>query len=55
MTKHEKHYKYWIKYGVLYESYTTLRGIRYRSIKEVDMPDCDDCTDEMIEKIEGEA
>ena len=48
-----KHDHYWICDGALFESYLTLRGMRYRWILDVeDMPDSDNCSDEIIAQIE---
>lgn len=53
--KDHKHDHYWINDGQLYESYQTIRGLRYRHLLEVkEMPDCDKCTSEMIIYIEKE-
>lgn len=53
ITKDRKHDHFWIEDGVLYESYQTIRGLRFREKLEVpNMPDCDRCTDEMIKEIE---
>ena len=53
--KDHKHDHYWIENEQLFESYQTLRGLRYRHLMEVKgMPDSDECTDEMIIYIEKE-
>lgn len=39
LTKDKKHSHYWIEDGILGESYHTLRGLRYRGICEIDLPD----------------
>lgn len=40
-----QHDHYWIKDGILYESYHTIRGLRYRRFKDVPgMPDHDRCS-----------
>lgn len=47
------HDHYWIDDGELFESYHTLRGMRYRFLLDVNgMPDCDNCPEEMIAEIE---
>lgn len=49
------HDHYWIEDGQLYESYNTLRGLRWRPILSVPgMPDCDKCTEAMLIYIEKE-
>lgn len=50
--KHLHHNHFWIYGGVLYESYNTLRGLRYCKIAEVPMPDNDDVSEELIHQIE---
>ena len=47
--KHHNHDHFWIEDGYLYESYQTIRGLRYQQIKYVpDMPDIDKCDAECI-------
>ena len=51
--KDVNHDHFWIEDGILYESYRTLRGLRYRQILEVvNMPDTLKCTDACIKYIE---
>jgi hypothetical protein len=53
LSKDRNHDHYWIDDDVLYESYRTLRGLRYRPVLEVfGMPNCEKCTDAMIIYIE---
>jgi hypothetical protein len=53
--KASNHHHYWIEGGELYRSYTTIRGLRYCFLGNVDeMPDCDYCTEEMMIYIEKE-
>lgn len=33
--KDRKHNHYWIEDGILFETYQTIRGLRYRSLLEV--------------------
>lgn len=55
MTKHPNHDHYWIEDGVLYESYRTIRGLRYMSkIPVQGMPDIDKCDDKCILYIKKE-
>jgi len=55
LCKDHNHDHYWIEDEELYESYNTIRGLRYRHIMTVrGMPDCDDCTGAMITYIEKE-
>jgi hypothetical protein len=53
--KDERHDHFWIKDGWLFESYHTIRGLRFRKRMQVTgMPDTDCCTAEMIIYIEKE-
>jgi hypothetical protein len=53
IVKDEKHDHYWIDDDVLYETYRTLRGVRYRPVLEVfGMPNCEKCTEDMMVYIE---
>jgi len=53
--KDDRHDHYWIENGQLYESYNTIRGLRWRHIGPVPgMEDCDRCTEAMIIFIEKE-
>ncbi len=50
--KDRKNDHYWIDDGILYESYWTIRGLRYRALKEVPgMSDNDRCDDACINYI----
>jgi len=45
----------WIENETLYESYSTIRGLRYLELFKVKgMPDCKRCTESMINYIEKE-
>jgi hypothetical protein len=49
MNKHSKHSHFWIEDGELYESYNTIRGLRYMHKCSVDgLPDTDNCSLEML-------
>lgn len=50
--KHLHHNHFWISSGILYESYNTLRGLRYCIITKINMPDNDDVSEELIKQIE---
>lgn len=51
--KDSRHDHFWIEDEQLFESYSTIRGLRYRHRMEVKgMPDSDKCTDAMIKYIE---
>jgi hypothetical protein len=53
LTKDKNHDHYWIDDDVLYESYRTIRGLRYRPVLEVfGMANCEKCSPEMIMQIE---
>lgn len=53
--KRANHVCFWVEDGVLYESYQTLRGVRYNKICDVpEIQDTEDCSDEMIAYIEKE-
>jgi len=39
--KDEHHHHYWVENGILFETYGTIRGLRYRSLLKVDYPDKD--------------
>lgn len=55
LNRDDKHSHFWIWHEQLYESYFTLRGIRYRLRMEVPgMPDEDVCSPECITYIEKE-
>jgi len=50
--KDKRHDHYWIEDGVLFETYKTIRGLRYRGILEVpNLPDNDRCDDDCINYI----
>lgn len=47
--KDKKHSHFWIEDGELYESYNTIRGLRYRHRFSVDgLPDTDKCSESMM-------
>lgn len=49
----EKHDHFWIEDGELYESYRTIRGLRYRHRLSVPgMPDMDKVTESVLSVIE---
>ena len=51
----ERHSHFWIEDGELYESYNTLRGLRYRHRMSVpNLPDTDKCPKDMLLYIEKE-
>jgi len=55
LTRDRKHDHFWIEDEILYESYNTLRGLRFRERFEVTgMPDTDNCPDDMLKYIEAE-
>jgi hypothetical protein len=50
--KDDKHDHYWIEDEILFESYWTIRGLRYRSLLEVKgMKDNENCSEEVISEI----
>lgn len=52
LEKDKRHSHFWIEDGKLFESYHTIRGLRYRYRMDADgMPDTDKCSDEMISYI----
>lgn len=52
--KHPRHDHFWIEDGELYESYETIRGLRYMHKFHVNLPDCDKCSNEMMKFIAAE-
>ncbi len=53
--RHERHSHFWIEDGSLFESYHTIRGLRYRYMFEVEgLPDTDECPPDMLKYIEAE-
>jgi hypothetical protein len=52
LNKCRNHDHFWIQDHVLYESYNTLRGMRYRAIMAVASEDNDRLSDEDIKYIE---
>jgi len=48
ITKSHNHNHFWIEDYTLYESYNTLRGVRYRPVAEVIMEDKEKLNDEEI-------
>ena len=51
INKSKNHNHFWVKDGVLYESYNTLRGMRYREICNCVLPDLRKVKDELIEHL----
>jgi hypothetical protein len=50
--KRYKHSHFWIENEILYESYQTVRGLRFMERKEVPgMPDEDNCSEECLNYI----
>ncbi len=50
-----RHDHYWIEDGLLFETYKTIRGLRFRDILEVDNePDNDRLSENDITRIEKE-
>lgn len=50
-----RHHHYWIEDGVIFETYETIRGLRYRELFYVpNMPDNDKCDDACIDYVEKE-
>ena len=55
LTKDRRHDHYWIENEVLFESYHTIRGLRYRGVMEVaGLKDTERCSEAMIIYIEKE-
>lgn len=55
ISKHQNHSHFWVEEGKLFESYNTLRGLRYHLVCDVPgIPDCDRCSEDMIKYIEIE-
>jgi len=55
LNKLSNHHHFWIENEYLYESYGTIRGLRYVALFAVKgMPDSDNCTEAMINYIEKE-
>lgn len=53
--KDHQHSHFWIKDGKLFESYHTIRGLRFRYRLDVGtLPDTDNCPDDMLKYIEAE-
>lgn len=53
--KKHNHDHFWIEDGVLYESYNTIRGLRYMEILKVpNMPDEEKVSEECLKYIEKE-
>ena len=52
ITKCHNHHHFWVADCVLYEAYSTIRGLRYREICEVLYPDTEKLTDEQLKHIE---
>lgn len=55
LTKRHNHDHYWIEDGILYESYNTIRGMRYVRILDVPgMEDDENISEAGIKYIESE-
>ena len=55
LTPHRNHSHYWVQEEQLFESYNTLRGLRYLLVCNVTgIQDCERCSDDMIKYIESE-
>lgn len=53
--KRHNHDHFWIEDGILYESYNTIRGMRYMEVMEVHgMPDEEKCNDNCLTYIAKE-
>ena len=53
LTKDRRHDHFWIENGVLFESYHTIRGLRYREVMSVPgLKDTERCSAALIEYIE---
>jgi len=54
ITKQHNHDHFWIEDGQLYESYRTIRGLRYHHVAEVlGMPDTERCTESQLKEIQS--
>lgn len=51
LIKSHNHDHFWIEDNILFESYKTIRGLRYRSIMEVMLQDNDKLSESEIEFI----
>lgn len=52
VTKNKRTHHFWIDTETLYETYTTIRGLRYAKIMDVPgMPDNDNCDEACIRYI----
>ncbi len=55
ISKDRRHSHFWIEDGELFESYRTIRGLRYRHRFSVEgLPDTEKCSPEIILRIESE-
>lgn len=53
--KHENHSHFWIENGELFESYHTIRGLRFQYRIDVgNLPNTDKCPDDMLKYIAAE-
>lgn len=50
--KDKNHSHYWTESCVVYESYSTIRGIRYRALGIVLFPDVERLSEEQIKSVE---
>lgn len=51
LVKSQNHEHFWIEDNTVYESYRTIRGLRYMAVAEVIMPDSDRLSDDEIKKV----
>jgi len=55
LSRDRRHSHFWIEDGELFESYHTIRGLRYRHRFAVNgLPDTDKCQPDMLKYIEAE-
>jgi hypothetical protein len=54
LSKRRNHDHFWIKDGTLFESYQTLRGLRFQEIMPIPMADNDRLTEDDLIIIEQE-
>lgn len=52
INKRSNHSHFWIESCSLYESYNTIRGVRFQFISEILWPDTDFLNDAEMERIE---
>ena len=49
--KKHNHDHFWIEDGTLYETYQTIRGLRYNAIMNIEEADTEECTEEQIQSL----